>query len=97
MLGITYESNIGNKWELDIWFVDDPEKQPDFQHIRRMPDRLTPAAIVSILSIKTVWSVRPEYGKQVTSLDIYTTVLDNNVRTPDEFKQWLESHNNNFQ
>lgn len=21
-LGITYEYNIGNKWELDIWFVD---------------------------------------------------------------------------
>lgn len=67
-LGITYESNTGNKWELDIWFVDGPEKQPDLRHIRTKPDQLTPAAIVSILSMKTVWSTQPEYGKQVTSL-----------------------------
>lgn len=89
-LGVTYESKIGTKWELDIWFVDEPEKQPDLQHIRTLPDRLTPAAIVSILSIKTLWATRAEYGEQVTSFDIYTAVLDNNVRTPDEFKQWLE-------
>lgn len=67
-LGITHESNTGNKWELDIWFVDGPKKQPDLRHIRTKPDQLTPAAIVSILSMKTVWSTRPEYGKQVTSL-----------------------------
>ncbi|GIN58953.1 hypothetical protein J8TS2_32720 [Lederbergia ruris] len=95
-LGITYESTIGHKWELDIWFVDEPEKQPDLQHIRTMSARLTPAAIVSILSIKTVWSARPEYGKQVTSFDIYTAVLDCNVHTPDEFKKWLESRNSKF-
>lgn len=48
--------------------MDGPEKQTDLRHIRTKPDQLTPAAIVSILSIKTVWSTRPEYGKQVTSL-----------------------------
>ncbi|GGB54357.1 hypothetical protein F3157_14520 [Virgibacillus dakarensis] len=95
-LGMTYESKNGNKWELDIWFVDEPDKQPDLQHIRTMPDRLTPATIVSILSIKTVWAARAEYGKQVKSFDIYTAVLDNNVRTPAEFNQWLQSRNNNF-
>lgn len=93
-LGITYVSNIGNKWELDIWFVDEPERQPDLQHIHTMPNRLTPEAIVSILSIKTVWSALPEYGKQVTSFDIYTAVLDRNVRTPDEFRKFLETRNN---
>ncbi|MGF7016048.1 hypothetical protein [Ornithinibacillus bavariensis] len=90
-LGITYQSNIGKKWELDIWFVDKPEEQPDLQHIRTLPEQLTPAAIVSILSIKTVWATRPDYGKRVTSFDIYNAVLDNNVHTPDEFKKWLES------
>ncbi|MFD1427526.1 hypothetical protein JOD24_002732 [Kroppenstedtia sanguinis] len=92
-LGVTYESKSGNKWNLDIWFVDDPEKQPDLQHIRTMPDRLTPAAIVSILSIKTVWAARAEYGKQVKSFDIYTAVLDNHVQTPAEFKRWLQRRN----
>lgn len=93
-LGLTYQSKSGNLWELDIWFVDEPEKQPDLQHIRTMPDRLTPAAIVSILSIKTVWATRAEYGEQVKSFDIYTAVLDHNVHTPAEFEQWLHSRNN---
>ena len=95
-LGMTYESNSGNKWELDIWFVDKPDKQPDLQHIHTMPNRLTPEAIVSILSIKTVWAARAEYGKQVKSFDIYTAVLDDHVRTPAEFKRWLQRYNNQF-
>lgn len=92
-LGITYQSKSGNTWELDIWFVDEPEKQPDLQHIRTIPARLTPAAIASILSIKTVWVSRAEYGKQVKSFDIYTAVLDHHVRTPAEFERWLQGHN----
>lgn len=92
-IGLTYQSNNGNQWGLDIWFVDEPEKQPDLQHIRTMPDRLTPAAIVSILSIKTVWASRTEYGKQVKSFDIYTAVLDNHVQTPAEFERWLHGRN----
>lgn len=96
-LGLTYKSKSGNQWELDIWFVDEPEKQPDLQHIRTMPDRLTPETIVSILSIKTVWAARAEYGKQVKSYDIYTAVLDDQVRTPAEFKRWLQIRDNHFQ
>lgn len=93
-LGITYKSNNGNQWELDIWFVDEPEKQPDLQHIRTMPDRLTSETVVSILSIKTAWVSRAEYGKQVKSYDIYTAVLDHKVSTPVEFEQWLQNRNN---
>jgi len=93
-LGITYKSSNGNQWELDIWFVDEPEKQPDLQHIRTMPDRLTPETVVSILSIKTAWVSRAEYGKQVKSYDIYTAVLDHKVSTPVEFEQWLQNRNN---
>lgn len=91
--GLKYQCKSGNEWELDIWFVDEPEKQPDLQHIRTMPGRLTPSAIVSILSIKSVWASRTEYGKQVKSFDIYSAVLDDHVRTPAEFERWLQSRN----
>jgi len=90
-IGLNYQSQSGSQWELDIWFVDEPEKQPDLQHIRMMPDRLTPETVVSILSIKTVWVSRAEYGKQVKSFDIYMAVLDHNVSTPAEFEQWLQN------
>jgi hypothetical protein len=37
------------------------------------------------MAIKRAWIDRPEYRKSVTSLDIYTAVLDHGVRTPAEF------------
>lgn len=89
-IGLVYQSRRGNEWRLDIWFIDEPEKQPDLQHIRTIPGRLTSEAVVSILSIKAVWASRSEYGKQVKSYDIYTAVLDDQVRTPAEFEQWLQ-------
>jgi hypothetical protein len=77
------------EWKLDLWFVDDPDRQPDLAHLRTMPERLTDDARLAILRIKTLWSARPQYGKSVRSWDIYTAVLDHNVRDTDEFDRWL--------
>lgn len=89
-IGLTYKSQSGNVWEMDIWFVDEPEKQPDLHHIRTLPERLSPEAVSAILTIKSVWAARSEYGNQVKSFDIYTAVLDDAVRTPAQFEQWLQ-------
>ncbi|HEY1706049.1 MAG TPA: hypothetical protein VGG75_40730 [Trebonia sp.] len=77
------------EWKLDLWFVDDPDRQPDLAHLRTVPERLTDDARLAILRIKTLWSARPEDGKSVSSWDIYTAVLDHNVRDTDEFDKWL--------
>jgi hypothetical protein len=90
-LGIKYRSLNGADWKLDIWFVDEPEKQPDLQHIKTMPARITLELRKSILNIKHVWSARVEYGKQVTSYDIYTAVLDDDIRTLSQFDEWLRN------
>ncbi|WP_234489508.1 hypothetical protein [Paenibacillus sp. S28] len=95
-LGLTYGSANGHRWELDIWFVDEPDKQPDLLHIQTMPARLTPAKTAAILSIKTEWAKRAEYGNQVKSFDIYSAVLDDNVGTPAEFQQWLQSRSDDL-
>ncbi|PUA37044.1 hypothetical protein C8Z91_22110 [Paenibacillus elgii] len=92
-LGLKYKALSGMDWKLDIWFVDEPDKQPDLRHIRTMPDRLTPELRESILTIKNSWATRAEYGKEVKSYDIYTAVLDDNVRTPLQFQEWLNNKN----
>jgi len=51
--------------------------------------RLTDDAQLAILRIKTLWSRRPEYGSSVRSWDIYTAVVDDNVRDAGEFDRWL--------
>ncbi|NEN83054.1 hypothetical protein [Paenibacillus elgii] len=92
-LGLKYKALSGMEWKLDIWFVDEPDKQPDLRHIETMPDRLTLELRESILTIKNSWATRVEYGKEVKSYDIYTAVLDDNVRTPLQFQEWLNNKN----
>jgi len=88
-LGVQCRSADDETWKIDIWFVDQPDRQPDLAHLRELPERLTEDARAAILTIKDAWAVRPEYGRQVTSWDIYTAVLDHDVRTPKDFDEWL--------
>jgi hypothetical protein len=88
-IGLRYHPAVLPEWKLDLWFVDDPARQPDLAHLRTLPGRLTDDARLAILRIKTLWSARPQYGVSVRSWDIYTAVLDHNVRDTDEFARWL--------
>jgi hypothetical protein len=73
-------------WNIDIWFVTEPDRQPDLRHLRELAPRLTPETRAAILDIKRAWCERPEYRRTVTSFDIYSAVLDRGIRTPEEFE-----------
>jgi hypothetical protein len=87
-LGVGYRSAEGRDWTLDLWFVDEPERQPDLADLRTLPPRLTPETRAAILEIKEAWAGRPEYGRAVHGVDVYRAVLDDGVRTPGEFTRW---------
>lgn len=89
-IGLRFHPAETAEWNLDLWFVDDPDRQPDLAHLRAMPEHLTDGTRLAILRIKTLWSTRPEYGKSVSSWDIYTAVLDHHVRDPGGFDKWLK-------
>jgi hypothetical protein len=88
-LGLKYCRDPEREWNLDIWFVDEPDRQPDLAHLRTLAPRLDQERRVAILRIKDHWATRPEYGRNVRSFDVYRAVLDDGVRTPTEFDQWL--------
>ena len=88
-LGLQCRSQAGEIWKVDIWFVDDPDRQPDLTHARDLPGRLTAETRGAILLVKDAWASRPEYRHSVRSWDIYTGVLDHGVRTPGQFEDWL--------
>lgn len=88
-LGLGYGSAEGRKWNFDIWFVDDPARMPDLDHIRTLPPRLTTETRRAILAIKRAWADNPAYGTSVRSYTIYSSVLDDGVRGPEEFDRWL--------
>ncbi|MEV7940071.1 hypothetical protein AB0O82_28545 [Kitasatospora sp. NPDC088264] len=87
-LGLDYRCPQGRDWTLDLWFVDEPARQPDLAHLRDLPPRLTPQAREAVLRIKHAWSEHPEYGRGVRGWDVYRAVLDDGVRTPEQFEQW---------
>lgn len=84
-VGVKYRDGAGPEWNADIWFVDEPERQPDLGHVRTLPDRITPAARAAILLIK---HSRPDYR----SFDVYRSVLDDGVRTPGDYDRWRVTH-----
>lgn len=77
-------------WSLDLWFVDQPERQPDLAHLRTLLPRLTDETREAILRIKEEWTPRPEYGRRINGTLIYEAVLDGGVRTLPDFAEWLE-------
>jgi hypothetical protein len=87
-LGLRYRSAPGDDWNLDIWFVDQLERQPDLAHLKSMPARLTPEARTAILQIKHAMADSQEPGRRVRSYHVYKAVLDDGVRTPEQFTEW---------
>jgi hypothetical protein len=83
-LGLDCRDRDGGRWNADIWFVDDPGRQPDLAHLRDLPPRLTPETRAAILLVKDATAGRPGYR----SWDVYTAVLDHGVRTPADFDRW---------
>jgi hypothetical protein len=88
-LGLDCRSRTDERWKVDVWFVDEPDRQPDLAHARDLPPRLTPETRAAIVLIKDAWARRPDYGKDVTSWDIYSAVLDDGVRTEVDFENWI--------
>ncbi|MEY9932331.1 hypothetical protein ABH926_006982 [Catenulispora sp. GP43] len=89
-LQVRYRSARPRDWSLDLWFVDQPERQPDLAHLRTLLPRLTDETRAAILRIKEEWTPRPEYGRTVNGTLIYEAVLDGGVRTLPDFAEWLE-------
>lgn len=89
-LQVGYRSARPRDWSLDLWFVDEPQRQPDLTHLRTLLPRLTDETREAILRVKEEWTPRPEYGRQVNGTLIYEAVLDGGVRTLPDFAEWLE-------
>ncbi len=79
----------GARWSFDIWFIDDPDRQPDLQHLRTLAPRITPDVRSAVLSIKRATRGRRPDGSPLSSYDIYTAVLDADVRDLAGFHEYL--------
>ncbi len=85
---VYYDRQTESDWKIDIsfWLADGTHPEPIFEAVKQ---QLTPETRLAILRIKDVWCKLPFYRQEVSSVDIYDAVLQNGVRTLDEFDQYL--------
>ena|SRR5439155_4772926 len=82
----------GHTWRLDLTlWLNDPHANITAWH-DRLRETVTTDQRSAILRIKDVWHRLPSYPDHVGGLEIYNAVLDDGVRTPDEFTTWLAAH-----
>jgi len=79
----------GGIWCLDLslWLHDLHENVTAWHEALR--DSITDEQRAAVLRIKDVWFRLPSYPHQIGGQDIYTAVIDDGVRTPEQFRRWL--------
>lgn len=87
-LWLSVRAADGNDWTIDIWLVDEPERQPDLAHLKTLLPRLRPEDRLAILRIKQALdAVTPGIAK-TPSAWVYEAVMDHGVETFAEFEIW---------
>lgn len=85
-------SHNDRTWRIDLTlWLNDPHANLTAWH-ENLRDTVTPDQRAAILRIKDVWHRLPSYPDQIGGLQIYTAVLEDGVRTPEEFATWLTDH-----
>lgn len=75
------------RFDLSLWLYDDHAHVADWH--RQLGERISPEQRRTVLRIKDIWCRRPEYPDEVSGAEIYSAVLEHDVRTPDELAAWL--------
>jgi hypothetical protein len=88
-LGVRYRAREGAEWNLDLWFVDEPDRQPDLAHLRDLAPTLDEQRRARILAIKVARADLAPDRRLGSSFDVYRAVLDGGVTSLAEFDGWL--------
>ena len=76
-------------WRLDLtlWLHDVHDNVAAWH--RALRNAITSEQRAAVLRIKDVWFRLPSYPDQIGGFEIYTAVIENGVRTPEQFGGWL--------
>jgi hypothetical protein len=79
----------GRIWRLDLtlWLHDLHQNITTWHESLR--DSINDEQRAAVLRIKDVWFRLPDYPDQIGGFEIYTAVIEDGVRTPEEFGSWL--------
>ncbi|HUW83806.1 MAG TPA: hypothetical protein VMZ31_13540 [Phycisphaerae bacterium] len=88
---LRYRQDDGMEWKVDMWSAPTDYGLPRGEHlVEPMRAALTDETRTIILELKELRVQAPSL--RCPSVDLYRAVLDDNVRTLEELRTWLESH-----
>jgi hypothetical protein len=92
-LGVSARLNDGIDWTLDIWVIDQPERQPDLNHLRTLLPRLDDDHRKTILQIKHALAeaITDASESKIPSCYVYEAVVDHGIDSVEQFSKWLVS------
>ena len=79
-------------WKIDIWAMDSKQLTHYREKFQALKSKITKNKRLAILKIKSNFCNHPEYRKKFNSLDIYTSILQDNISTEKEFETWLKEN-----
>lgn len=85
--GVTYLVKPKTFWKIDIWFLPDVKALELVENVRL---KLTDENRKIILKIKNEMREKTKHGKEVSGMDVYKAVLENNVNNLSEFRKYLK-------
>lgn len=81
------------KWQVDIWLIEGDEATKRRNLLDRIASKITDENKSIILELKQILAASDRYHRGVSSLDLYTAVLEHKVTNMDEFKAYLQQIN----
>jgi hypothetical protein len=90
---VPFDLDVGQgRWRIDLSvFLRDLHDHVAAWH-EHVRDTITDQQRLAVLRIKDVWHRLPSYPDQVSGWEIYTAVLRDGVRTPEQFGRWLAAN-----
>lgn len=73
-------------WSVDVWFIDEPERQPDLLHLRTLQPRIDPGVQAAVLEIKRERRWLWRGGSRMPSVEVYFAVIDHDVKSVEQFR-----------
>jgi hypothetical protein len=91
-LGFQYQYQDKELWKIDIWFIHNEKQHSGKDDVLWFKNNINEEQRKSILIIKNQIAVHPKYRKTIFSTDIYDAVLKNNIKSYEEFIEYIKSN-----
>lgn len=88
--GIYALLSFSDEWKIDIWALDSDQIKTHTKKFEALKTKIDERNRQSILIVKNHFCKHPKYRKDFFSSDIYESVIEDDVKTIEEFSEWLK-------